>query len=68
MKKIENRCIGCATESYPCRGSSCPYRHTEVTYCDHCGEEIYYEDVCEVDGNHYHPVCHEELFGKEEEE
>lgn len=43
---IENNCCGCATESYPCLGSSCPRRHDPHLYCDECEEEttLYYFD------------------------
>lgn len=39
MKKIENECCNCATESYPCRGNSCELRHVERFYCGECGDE-----------------------------
>ena len=50
MIKIENDCCDCATESYPCRGSSCELRNSKHYYCDECGDEtdILYEDDCEV--------------------
>ena len=35
MKKIENRCVGCAL---PC--IDCGRKRVEVYYCDKCGEEI----------------------------
>ena len=53
MRCVENDCCGCATESYPCRGDSCSYRHSVHLYCDKCKrdvEKIYeYEDydLCE---------------------
>ena len=39
MRKIENDCCGCATETYPCIGNSCSLRHVEHFYCDKCGNE-----------------------------
>lgn len=39
MQVIENRCCGCATESYPCRGKSCDLRNYIASYCDECKEE-----------------------------
>lgn len=39
MKRVENDCCGCATDSYPCRGSRCPLTHVEHFYCDKCGSE-----------------------------
>ena len=44
MIKYENECCGCATENYPCLGSSCPNRSVKHLYCDKCGddrEELY---------------------------
>lgn len=40
MIRYENNCCGCATESYPCIGDSCPNRHVPVFVCDECGEEV----------------------------
>ena len=65
MKVIENRCCDCATESYPCRGSSCPNRAVEVYYCDKRKEEID-GDIYEVDGMHLCEECLKEMFRKEE--
>lgn len=39
MKKYENECCGCATESYPCLGNQCPRINVLHLYCDECGEE-----------------------------
>lgn len=36
--RYENECFDCATESYPCKGDSCPYRHVRRLYCDNCGD------------------------------
>lgn len=40
MIRYENNCCGCATESYPCIGDSCPNRHVPVFVCDECGDEV----------------------------
>ena len=40
MIKYENECCGCATESYPCLGSSCKFRHVPHFYCDVCGDDV----------------------------
>ena len=63
MVKIENQCIGCAVDAYPCRGSSCPYREVEVHYCDKCGEEI--DESFEVDGEELCEECLKDMFRKE---
>lgn len=48
----ENDCYNCATESYPCIGSSCRNRHAPHLYCDWCKSEVdelyeyYGEEVC----------------------
>ena len=51
MVRIENDCVGCATENYPCVGSLCPLRNAKHYYCDQCKEEatIYHfedEQLC----------------------
>lgn len=44
MVKYEDECCGCATESYPCLGSSCKNRNVPRFYCDECEvEDILYE-------------------------
>ena len=63
MKKTENHCCGCATDSYPCLGSSCPNRNVEVYYCDRCKEQL--EDVYEVDGEELCEICLLKMFRKE---
>jgi hypothetical protein len=44
-------CCGCATESYPCRGSLCLLRDVEQIFCDLCGDVILHDidgqDICE---------------------
>ena len=60
MIKIENRCCGCATDSYPCRGSACPLTHIEVHYCDRCGDEL--DEIYEVDDIELCEDCLKEMF------
>ena len=64
MIQIENHCIGCAVDSYPCMGSSCPRRNVEVHYCDKCGEEL--EEILLVDGEELCEECLKDMFRKEE--
>ena len=40
MIKEENDCCGCATESYPCLGDTCSFRHAKHYYCDKCKNEF----------------------------
>lgn len=40
MIYYSNDCYGCATESYPCLGESCPVAHTKHYVCDYCKEEL----------------------------
>lgn len=47
MIRYEDDCVGCATESYPCLGRSCPNRNVPHYYCDDCGDEV---DLYEFDG------------------
>ena len=63
MKRIENHCVGCATDNYPCLGSACSKRHVTVYYCDKCDEEI--EDVYDVDGKDLCEECLKEMFKKD---
>lgn len=62
MIRYENQCCDCATETYPCRGSSCPLRHVAVHYCDKCDSEL--DDVYEVDGEELCEDCLKEMFKK----
>lgn len=39
MVRYENDCCGCASEGYPCIGSSCPLRHVPHLFCDGCPSE-----------------------------
>ena len=47
MITYEDECCGCATESYPCLGSACPYRNVLHLYCDKCKEDV--DDLYEWD-------------------
>ena len=60
MKKIENHCCDCATEGYPCLGSSCPNKNVEVYYCDKCGDQL--EDIYDVDGEELCESCLKGIF------
>ena len=63
MVKTENHCVGCPTEM-GCRGSACPHRNVEVTYCDCCGEEIDRDEIYEVDGEDLCESCLKDKFKK----
>lgn len=63
MKRLENHCCDCATDSYPCRGWNCPNRAVEVYYCDKCEEET--KDVYMVDGEELCEECLKDRFKKE---
>ena len=62
MIKYENECCGCATESYPCMGSSCPNRNVPHFYCDKCGEDV--EELYKVDGEELCEDCLKDSFEK----
>ena len=64
MVKIENHCCDCSVPAYPCRGSSCPNRTVEVTYCDHCDAEIAPGDIYKVDGEDLCEECLKDMFRK----
>lgn len=64
MEKIEDMCCGCATDGYPCRGSSCPNRNVSVFYCDKCGCELG-DEMYEADGEDLCADCLLEMFRKE---
>ena len=61
MRKIIDMCCDCATETYPCLGSSCPNRNVRVYYCDHCKCEID-GDIYEADGEELCEECLLKLF------
>lgn len=65
MITYENECCGCATENYPCIGSSCPNRHVKHLYCDKCHEDV--ETLHEYDGQQLCPDCLLKEFPKVEE-
>ena len=64
MVKIENQCCNCSTPAYPCRGDGCLLRKVEVTYCDHCDEEIPPGEIFNVDGEDLCEECLKEMFRK----
>ena len=63
MKKIENRCEGCAVPGYPCLGDACPNRKVTVYYCDICKSEIC-EEVYEAFGSDLCEDCLKRTFKK----
>lgn len=67
MQKIIDMCCDCATESYPCQGSSCPNRNVLVYYCDRCKDEID-GDIYEVDGEELCEDCLLKTFRRNENE
>ena len=60
MIRYEDRCCGCATESYPCIGSACSLRNVEVHYCDYCKCEL--DEIYNVDGDELCEDCLKDLF------
>lgn len=57
MKRVENECMGCATESYPCIGDTCQYRHVPHYYCDNCGDEVERDELFKWNGQDYCIEC-----------
>lgn len=55
MIKYENQCVGCATESYPCLGDSCPNISVPCLYCDECEEE--FDQLRDYDGEQLCDNC-----------
>lgn len=62
MKKYENECCDCATESYPCLGNQCPRINVPHLYCDECYEE--YDELHCYDGEELCSNCLLEKFEK----
>ena len=62
MIKYENDCCGCATESYPCMGSACPYRTVKHLCCDRCGSDC--EELYKYDGEELCEECLLKVFEK----
>jgi len=56
-KRIENDCMGCATESYPCIGDACQYRNVAHYYCDNCGSEVDSDELFKWNGQEYCKDC-----------
>ena len=46
----EDECCDCATESYPCLGSSCPNRSVPHYDCDECAEEFEPDELYDYNG------------------
>ena len=65
MKRIEDECCGCATESYPCLGSACPNRNVVQYVCDCCHDDCYENEVYEVDDQDLCEECLKKKFKKE---
>ena len=62
MKYYVDECCGCATESYPCLGSSCSMRHVPYYICDMCGEDDLTEDmITRIDGEDICDDCRKKL-------
>lgn len=59
MKKLENDCCGCATESYRCLGDACQCRNVAHYYCDNCGSEVGVDcdELYEYDGEQLCGEC-----------
>lgn len=49
-KWYEDECCDCATESYPCLGSSCSNRAVPHYDCDSCGEELNSDELYDYEG------------------
>jgi hypothetical protein len=64
MRKYEDACCGCATESYPCMGSSCPNRNVLHVYCDICKEDCDPDDVYDVGGEDVCEDCLLKMYPK----
>ena len=64
MIAVENDCCDCASESYPCRGSSCPMRRVEHYYCDKCKVEVEEGELFEVYGQDLCNDCLMDMFRK----
>ena len=65
MTRIENDCCDCASPGYPCRGNSCPLRHSVHYYCNKCNDEL---DITDIDTHvideetHYCDDCYQEMI------
>lgn len=57
MRRIENDCCSCATDTYPCRGSLCPLLKAEHIYCDKCKHELTGDVFFTHDGEDLCPDC-----------
>jgi hypothetical protein len=57
MIAYENRCCGCDISCNP----YCTRKHTEIHYCDKCGDEISKYEAIEHNGKEYCYRCIEEV-------
>lgn len=57
MVQIVNECCDCATEGYPCLGSSCSRRHVKHYICDKCKEEFEPEALYLIEDEHLCAEC-----------
>lgn len=57
MRTVTDECCSCATESYPCLGSSCPNRNVVRYYCDRCKEEFYPEELYQYESEEVCAEC-----------
>lgn len=62
MIVYENECVGCAVESYPCMGSSCPRRKVPHFICDRCRDDVEEGDLRDVNGEHLCIECIKKEF------
>ena len=57
MITYEDECCGCATENFPCFGSTCPNRKVKHLYCDKCKDDV--KKLYKYDGQE---ICEECLL------
>lgn len=62
MVKYKDEYCGCATESYPCLGSSCPNRNVKNLYCDECDDDV--EELYDFEGVQLRKECLLKKFEK----
>ena len=60
--RYEDECCSCATENYPCMGSSCPNRNVPHLYCDKCEKEV--EDLYKTEDGELCAECVLKMFEK----
>lgn len=57
MIKYENECCGCATDNFPCRGSTCELRNVPHLICDTCGAEVEEGELYETENGQECAEC-----------